>query len=100
MESIIVYLDADNLAALLIPTPEALSRYTIEEIAEKDVPNGRPYKIVRKSAVPTGWSSSSAWFSTIRTLASGVGGPADVFRDNPSHPDYVSPVVVVETTDE
>lgn len=89
MEKVIIYLDADGNPVMLIPSQDALSRYTIEAIAEKDVPSGTSYKIVYKNKVPTDWSSGSSWFNGIQTLGSGVGGPVEVFRDNPSHPDYV-----------
>ena len=89
MEKVIIYLDADGNPVMLIPSREALSRYTIEAIAEKDVPSGTSYKIVYKNKVPDGWTSSASWTRTVQTLGSGVGGPVEVFRDNPSHPDYV-----------
>ena len=99
MAKAVVYLDADNQPALLIPSNEALSRYTIEEIAEKDIPEGLSYKVIDTRHLPSGWHGDSSWFNTIRSYGTGVGGTADVFRDNPSHPDYVAPVVVDTTTE-
>jgi len=48
----IVYLNDDGSVALCIPTPDALTRYTIEQIADKDVPNGKDYAIVESDSLP------------------------------------------------
>ena len=45
MDSIIYKTDEGGVA-VIIPTDNALDEHTIEEIAEKDVPAGKPYKIV------------------------------------------------------
>jgi len=36
----------DGGVAIVVPSPEALETMTIEEIAAKDVPASKPYKIV------------------------------------------------------
>jgi hypothetical protein len=38
--------------AIVVPSPEALETMTIEQIAAKDVPTGKPYKIVDVSNGP------------------------------------------------
>ena len=46
---------------VLIPTEEALSFATIEQIAEKDVPHNLPYWIVNTSDIPTDRTFRNAW---------------------------------------
>ena len=42
----IIYLHDDNTLACIVPAPEILRTMTIEEIARKDVPTGKAYKII------------------------------------------------------
>jgi len=49
----IAYLNDDGSVALCIPTPDALTRYTIEQIADKDVPASKDYVIVEGDSLPT-----------------------------------------------
>ena len=57
----IIYPTDDGGVAIVIPTPEALEIMTIEEIAAKDVPEGKPYKIVDVADIPTDRTFRSAW---------------------------------------
>lgn len=57
----IVYRNQDNTVSILIPTQEALSFATIEQIAEKDVPHNLPYWIVEDSSIPTDRTYRDAW---------------------------------------
>jgi hypothetical protein len=47
--------------------------FTLEEIAAKDVPTGRPYKIVDAADVPTDRSARYAWTVDEADLTDGVG---------------------------
>jgi len=38
----IIYQNDDGSVAIIIPTPEALQTLSIEQIALKDVPSGKP----------------------------------------------------------
>ena len=51
----------DDGVAIIIPTPEALETMTIEEIAAKDVPAGKPFKIVDVSDIPSDRTFRNAW---------------------------------------
>jgi len=51
----------DDGVAVIIPTPEALETMTIEEIATKDVPAGKPFKIVDVADIPTDRTFRNAW---------------------------------------
>ena len=61
MESRIIYKNTDNSVGVLIPTQEALQYFSIEAIAEKDVPKDLPYKIVSVDDIPTDRTFRSAW---------------------------------------
>ena len=57
----IIYPKDDGGVAIITPTPEALETMTIEEIAAKDVPAGKPYKIVDVADIPTDRTFRDAW---------------------------------------
>ena len=48
----------DNGVAIIVPADCGL---TIEEIAAKDVPEGKPYKIVDVADIPTDRTFRNAW---------------------------------------
>jgi hypothetical protein len=55
----IIYQTDDGGVAVIIPTIEC--GLTIEQIADKDVPTGKPYKIVDVSDIPTDRTFRNAW---------------------------------------
>jgi len=57
----IIYPTDDGGVAIVIPAPEALETMTIEEIAAKDVPSGKPFKIIDTSDIPTDRTFRNAW---------------------------------------
>jgi hypothetical protein len=57
----IIYPNDDGGVSILIPAPEALETMTIEEIAAKDVPAGKPFKIVDVSDIPSNRDFRNAW---------------------------------------
>jgi hypothetical protein len=57
----IIYPSDDGGVAILIPTEEYLTEHTIEELAAKDVPEGKPFKIVDVSDIPTDRTFRNAW---------------------------------------
>jgi len=57
----IIYPKDDGGVAIVIPTPEALETMTIEEIAAKDVPAGKKFKIVDTASIPTDRTFRDAW---------------------------------------
>jgi hypothetical protein len=58
MNQRIIYPTDDGGVAILIPADCGL---TIEEIAAKDVPAGKPYKIVDVADIPTDRTFRNAW---------------------------------------
>jgi len=57
----IIYPNDDGGVSILIPTEEYLAEHTIEELAAKDVPEGKPYKIVDTEDIPTDRTFRNAW---------------------------------------
>lgn len=55
----IIYPNDDGGVSIVIPAPEC--GMTIEEIAAKDVPAGKPYKIVDVSDIPSDRTFRNAW---------------------------------------
>jgi hypothetical protein len=61
MNKRIVYPTDDGGVAIVIPSPEYLQDHTIEELAAKDVPEGKPYQIVDVSDIPEDRTFRNAW---------------------------------------
>jgi hypothetical protein len=61
MNKRIIYPTDDGGVAILIPTPEYLAEHTIEELAAKDVPAGKPFKIVDVADIPSDRTFRDAW---------------------------------------
>ena len=59
MNQRIIYPNDDGGVAIIIPAAEC--GLTIEEIAAKDVPAGKPYKIVDVADIPTDRTFRNAW---------------------------------------
>lgn len=59
MNSRIIYQTDDGGVAVIVPAPEC--GLTIEEIAAKDVPAGKPFKIVEDSDIPDDRTFRNAW---------------------------------------
>jgi hypothetical protein len=58
MNQRIIYPTDDGGVAVIVPADCGL---TIEEIAAKDVPEGKPYKIVDVTDIPTDRTFRDAW---------------------------------------
>jgi len=78
MNNRIIYKTDQGGVAVIIPTPEALNQHTIQEIAEKDVPAGKPFAIVDASELPDR-STRDAWTVDEADLTDGVGGQSNEF---------------------
>ena len=65
----------------MIPTPECLLEHTIEEIALKDVPAGKPFKIIDTADVPSDRTFRNAWEVDPATLTDGVGADYNTFPE-------------------
>ena len=54
---------------------------TVEEIAQKDVPTGRPYKIVNVSEISSDRTFRNAWDIDEAELTDGTGADHGVLED-------------------
>jgi hypothetical protein len=61
------------------PTPEAIKKYGIMAIAIKDVPAGRPFKIVDAADLPD--APIETWTVDDADLTDGVGGESSAFPE-------------------
>jgi hypothetical protein len=59
MNQRIIYPTDDGGVAVIVPAPEC--GLTIEQIASKNVPAGKPYKIVDVSDIPSDRTFRNAW---------------------------------------
>jgi hypothetical protein len=59
MDKRIIYQTEDGGVAIIVPSPDC--GLTIEQIAAKDVPAGKAYKIVDVSDIPTDRTFRNAW---------------------------------------
>jgi hypothetical protein len=76
----IIYNQDNGVVAIIIPAPEALEKYGIQAIAIKDVPAGKPFKILDASEVPSDRSARDAWTVDEADLTDGVGGVSNEFQ--------------------
>ena len=67
----IIYKDDTGRANILVPAANELR--TVEEIAKKDVPTGKKYKIVPVSDISSDRSFRNAWTVDEADLTDGVG---------------------------
>ncbi|WYK04482.1 hypothetical protein DWF04_000020 [Cereibacter sphaeroides f. sp. denitrificans] len=67
----IIYRTDEGGVAVIIPAPDC--GLTLEEIAAKDVPTGKPYKIVDASDLPADREFRAAWTVDEADLTDGVG---------------------------
>ena len=59
MKKRIIYKTDDGGVAVIVPAPDC--GLTVEEVAEKDVPAGKPYKIVDVADIPADRTFRDAW---------------------------------------
>jgi hypothetical protein len=76
----IIYKTPEGVVAVIIPTQEALEKYGIQAIAIKDVPAGKPFKIVDAADIPSDRSERNAWTVDEADLTDGVGGESNEFN--------------------
>jgi hypothetical protein len=79
----IIYNQDNGVVAVISPTPEALELYGIQAIAIKDVPAGKPFKIIDAADIPSDRSERDAWTVDEADLTDGVGGVSSEFEVKP-----------------
>lgn len=78
----IIYPTDEGGVAVIVPTPDAVAMLGIEAIALKDVPTGKPYKIVDVADIPSDRSERAAWEVDEAELTDGVGADYGVGSTN------------------
>ncbi len=76
----IIYQTNEGGVSVIVPSPEAIEQYSIEEIALKDVPAGKQFKIVDTTDVPSDRTFRDAWEVDEATLTDGVGSDSNEFQ--------------------
>lgn len=71
MNTRIIYQNDSGGVSIIIPAPN--SGLTVEEVAAKDVPTGKPYKIIDVSELPKDRSARDSWVVDEADLTDGVG---------------------------
>lgn len=69
----IIYENDEGGVSIVVPSPQALLTISIEQIALKDVPYGKPFKIVTTDDIPSDRTFRSAWEVDPSILTDGVG---------------------------
>lgn len=69
--NVVIYNQDSGGVAVLVPTEEALQKFGIMEIAIRDVPAGRPFKILDTSELPD--APQEAWEVDDIDLTDGIG---------------------------
>ena len=72
MSKVIIFINDNGGISVVTPAPEAVEIYGLEAIALKDVPTGKPFKIVDADAVPLTIDPSA--------LTDGLGGTFTSFE--------------------
>lgn len=79
MEKVLIYKNDEGGVSVIHPTPEALAIYGIDAIALKDVPAGKPYKIIDASELPSR-EQRNQWDVDEADLNDGVGSELNEFN--------------------
>jgi hypothetical protein len=75
----IIYRTDEGGLAVIVPSDNALAEHTIQEIAEKDVPAGKAYKIVSVDDIPSDRTFRNAWEVDEADLTDGIGADRSIF---------------------
>jgi hypothetical protein len=76
----VIYNQDNGVVAVIIPAPEALAQHSIQEIAVKDVPAGKPFKLVDAADIPSDRTDRDAWTVDDAELTDGIGGESNEFN--------------------
>jgi len=57
----IIYPTDDSGVAVIVPSARYLADHTIEELAAKDVPDGKAYQIIDEADIPSNRTFRNAW---------------------------------------
>jgi hypothetical protein len=75
----IIYKNDNGSVVVVIATQKAIDDHGIMEIAKKDVPAGKPFKIVDELDIPSDRFARHAWTVDEAELTDGIGGESHEF---------------------
>ena len=78
MTQVIIYKQDNGIPAFVMPTQEALDQHGIMAIAIKDVPAGKPFKILDAAELPQD-VPQEVWVVDEEHLTDGIGGVSNEF---------------------
>lgn len=81
MSQCIIYRQDNGCVAVVFPAPDC--GLTVEQVALKDVPFGKPFKIMSVSDLPQDGSPIEAWVINDADLNDGVGADYGNGSNNP-----------------
>ena len=81
MNQRIIYTNDDGSVSVIVPAPEC--GLTVEQIALKDVPFGKPFKIINIADLPADRTQRNAWTVDEADLTDGVGADYGIGSKNP-----------------
>ena len=81
MNQRIIFQNDEGGVSVIVPSPNCLQEHTIEEIAAKDVPAGKSYKIVLVDDIPSDRTFRNAWTINEADLTDGVGAESNEFQE-------------------
>jgi len=82
MTKLIIYPTDVGGVNVVIPSPEYIAEHTIEELAAKDVPAGKPYQIVDVSDIPSDRTFRNAWeLGVSRKITINLDKAKDITKD-------------------
>ena len=76
---VIIYKQDNGIPAVMMPTEEVLTNHTLLEVAIKDVPAGKPFKLVAASELPQD-IPQEYWVIDDADLTDGIGGESNEFN--------------------
>ena len=80
MTQVIIFKNDSGGVSVIYPTQEAIELFGIELIAQKDVPAGKPYKIIDATDLPDR-SQRNQWDIDEADLTDGVGALFNTFDE-------------------
>jgi hypothetical protein len=75
---VIIYIQDNGIPAVVTPTPEILKTKSIYQVAVKDVPEGKRFKILNANDLPN--TPQETWIVNTNDLTDGVGGKYNEFN--------------------
>jgi hypothetical protein len=81
MTQVIIYNQDNGIPAVVAPTPECLQTHSIFEIATKDVPAGKKFKIIDAADLQSVADyPQESWTVDEADLTDGIGGESNEFN--------------------